>query len=243
METSLIGIAALCAVALVSGIVLGIILMRQLTAGSSVDMNEYNALTIDLAGLRTQAQEKSALLRKTEEDLIEQRRLSEQLGREVAAKDAEMKNLSIRLTEQKKEIEDINIRFNEEFKKIANQMLVDNSRKLRAETMEGIESILKPLRKDIDDFERNIAETREKQVQEGESLKAQINQLTGLNQMMAEEERKIWAGAEEETRKQGLLLVARGDYAKGTITKLALMAYSTQELLYEFPPETIPSAQ
>ena len=187
METSLIGIAALCAVALVSGIVLGIILMRQLTAGSSVDMNEYNALTIDLAGLRTQAQEKSALLRKTEEDLIEQRRLSEQLGREVAAKDAEMKNLSIRLTEQKKEIEDINIRFNEEFKKIANQMLVDNSRKLRAETMEGIESILKPLRKDIDDFERNIAETREKQVQEGESLKAQINQLTGLNQMMAEE--------------------------------------------------------
>lgn len=63
-----------------------------------------------------------------------------------------------------------------------------------------------------------------------------------VDEMMAEEERKIWAKAENEIRSQGLLLVAQGDYAKGSITKIALMAYSTQELLFEFPPEsTLPA--
>lgn len=64
-----------------------------------------------------------------------------------------------------------------------------------------------------------------------------------VDEMIAEEERKIWATAENEIRKLGLLLVAQGDFATGSITKLALMAYSSQELLFEFPPESIRPAE
>ncbi len=60
-----------------------------------------------------------------------------------------------------------------------------------------------------------------------------------VDEHMAKEQRKVWAAAEEEIRKQGLLLVAQGNFVKGTVTKLALMAYSTQELLFEFPTESI----
>ncbi|HMZ67212.1 MAG TPA: hypothetical protein PLF66_24195, partial [Leptospiraceae bacterium] len=69
-----------------------------------------------------------------------------ELEKNLAAKMIELKSMEEFSQKQKEEIERINLKFQDDFNKIANQILLNNSSSFNKQTSETLDNILKPLR-------------------------------------------------------------------------------------------------
>ncbi|MFT5918567.1 MAG: DNA recombination protein RmuC, partial [Granulosicoccus sp.] len=88
---------------------------------------------------------------------------------------------------QKKEFEDLNKRFNTEFQNLANKILEEKSEKFTEKNKDNIESILKPLRERIKDFEEKVERNYGEEKKEKAELKGEIKQLMELNHKISQE--------------------------------------------------------
>lgn len=158
--------------------------------------NENLVLKTNLSHIQESLLSKENLLR-------EETGNNRELSRNLAAKNAEFNLLQEKLAAQKQELAELNTKFSQEFQKIANQVLINSSSSFNKQTGETLELILKPLRENIDKFEKKIDETRSKQLEETTTLKNQISGLEKLHNSMLEEAKNLTSALKGDSKVQG----------------------------------------
>jgi DNA recombination protein RmuC len=125
--------------------------------------------------------------------------LHSELSREIT----ENKNLEIRLSEQREQIESTEKRFKTEFENLANQILEDKSQKFTDQNKINIDQILKPLNDKIKGFEDKVDKVYSEDLKDRATLLNQIKTLQELNQRVSDEANNLTKALKGENKTQG----------------------------------------
>ena len=163
---------------------------------------------------KTSLQERNAIL--TETKLTSEKTISElqfeykQLQTEKEGiirvniqQDADIKNLSEKLTIQKKELENIQEKFTMEFENLANKILDEKSTKFTEQNKENIKQILSPLQEKIRLFEDKVDKTHKESIDYHAALRQQIIGLKELNEQMSKEAINLTKALKGDSKTQG----------------------------------------
>ncbi len=125
------------------------------------------------------------------------------LNAQNSSKETEIKNLVLRLEEQKKELTEIREKFNMEFRNLANEILEEKSKKFTEQNKTNLDLILKPLNERIKEFEKKVEETYDKEAQQRFSLKEEVKRLAELNQQISKEASSLTKALKGDSKAQG----------------------------------------
>lgn len=161
----------------------------------------------ELQGERTRLEERNGLLQ-DEKDRLEQEiqvtRKNEMNARtELAAVESDYKNLGQRLTEHKKEVEELQQQFSDRFRNLANEILEEKSKKFTEQNQTNLDQLLKPLNEKIKDFEQKVVETHQQGENSRAALIQQITDLKDLNSKMTQEANNLASALKGQTKTQG----------------------------------------
>ena len=117
--------------------------------------------------------------------------------------DSEIKNLQIKLTENKGEVEKLNEKFTKEFENLANKILDEKSSKFTQQNQENIKNILSPLQEKIKGFEDKVEKTHKESIDYHAALRQQIVGLKELNQQMSKETLNLTKALKGDNKMQG----------------------------------------
>ncbi len=150
---------------------------------------KINGLTADLEKANNQLEEK-------EERILE-------LTRDLTAKTSDYNHLSVKLKEQKEELEGIREKFTIEFKNLANEILDEKSKKFTEQNKTNLDQILKPLGEKIKEFEKKVDDVYDKEAQQRFSLKVEVKRLAELNQQVSREAHNLTQALKGQSKTQG----------------------------------------
>ena len=77
----------------------------------------------------------------------------------LAAKESDLKHLTERLAENKKEVEELQSKFKLEFENLANKILEEKTGKFTEQNKKNLDAILEPLKEQIKKVEKKVEET------------------------------------------------------------------------------------
>ncbi|MBE0648562.1 MAG: DNA recombination protein RmuC [Bacteroidales bacterium] len=126
-----------------------------------------------------------------------------EMNGQVAGKEAEIKALAAKFTEQQAGIEQLQDRFRIEFKNLANDILEEKTQKFTDQNKTRLDEILKPLSEKIRDFEKKVEETYDKESKERFSLGREIKNLAELNQQISKEANNLTNALKGQSKTQG----------------------------------------
>ncbi|MDX5584218.1 MAG: DNA recombination protein RmuC [Aureibaculum sp.] len=163
---------------------------------------------------KTSLQERNAVLNETKisaektiTDLqLEQKQLQtekEDIIRVNIQQDADIKNLSEKLSVQKEELENIQEKFTKEFENLANKILDEKSTKFTEQNKENIKQILTPLQDKIKLFEDKVDKTHKESIDYHAALRQQIIGLKELNEQMSKEAVNLTKALKGDSKTQG----------------------------------------
>ena len=163
---------------------------------------------------KSSLQERNAILNETKitaektiTDLqLEYRQLQtekEDIIRVNIQQDADIKNLSEKLTAQKEELENIQEKFTKEFENLANKILDEKSIKFTEQNKENIKQILTPLQDKIKIFEDKVDKTHKESIDYHAALRQQIIGLKELNEQMSKEAVNLTKALKGDSKTQG----------------------------------------
>ncbi len=130
---------------------------------------------------------------------IERGNLKEQLIRSEATVD----QLTQKLADQKKDLEDIQKKFTTEFENLAQKILETKSEKFTKQNKENLDHLLKPLQEKIDKFEKRVEATHKDNIDYHAALRQQIIGLTELNEQMSREATNLTKALKGDSKFQG----------------------------------------
>jgi len=116
---------------------------------------------------------------------------------------ADNKNLTMKLDEHKKEVEQLQKKFALEFENIANKLLKQNSSEFAEANQKKLDDILAPLKENIKNFEKKVDDKYEKELKERSGLMEQIKSLSELNQEMRKDAQSLTKALKGESKTQG----------------------------------------
>jgi DNA recombination protein RmuC len=167
-------------------------------------------------------------------ELLQEREKVSSLSIQLAESNSENKNLNQRLEERVTEMQDLQKKFTSEFEALASKILDEKSSKFTTQNKENLESILKPLRERIFDFEQKIDMTYKEGMKERVSLAEQIKNLQELNLKMSEEANNLTKALKGDSKTQG----AWGEFLLETmLEKSGLVKGREYELQSNFTDE------
>ncbi|MFZ4591674.1 MAG: DNA recombination protein RmuC [Ignavibacteria bacterium] len=158
--------------------------------------NEISSLNKEIELLRTG-------LMNTDKQLKSERDTKLTLSSELSKAITENKNLEIRLTEQKEQLESLEKRFKTEFENLANRILEEKSVKFTEQNKTNIDQILKPLSDRIKGFEDKVDKVYSEDLKDRATLLNQIKTLQDLNQRVSDEANNLTKALKGESKTQG----------------------------------------
>jgi len=126
-----------------------------------------------------------------------------ELNKDIATKSANFANLNEKLSEQKKDIDNLQEKFRLEFKNLANEILEEKTKKFTEQNKINIGDILKPLSEKIKDFEKKVEDTYDKESKQRFSLKEEIKRLEELNRQVSNDTLNLTKALKGESKTQG----------------------------------------
>ena len=84
---------------------------------------------------------------------------------ELVKKNEELKNLHLKLKENKEEIGQLQEKFTKEFENLANKILDEKSNKFTIQNKENLQNILNPLQEKIKTFEKKVEDTQKESIE------------------------------------------------------------------------------
>ena len=121
------------------------------------------------------------------------------LASATASRDA----LNEKLSEQKKELEEMMKKLNDEFEIIANRVLETKTEKFTELNKKNLGDILEPLGKNIEEFKKTVQDTYVTEAKERFSLGEKVKELALLNQQIGEEARNLTKALKSQSKTQG----------------------------------------
>ena len=112
-------------------------------------------------------------------------------------------SLEQKLSEQKKELDELQSKFAQEFENLANRILEEKSRKFTEQNKSNLDNILIPLQDRIKEFEKRVNDVYVNETKERASLAEQIRNLHELNQQMSKEANNLTRALKGDSKTQG----------------------------------------
>ena len=125
------------------------------------------------------------------------------LNRNLSGKEADLRNISERLLEQKSELEKIQDKFRLEFKNLANEILEEKTKKFTEQNKSNLSVILGPLKEKITDFEKKVDQSNKESIDRNAALRQQINGLKELNLKMTTDAENLTKALKGESKTMG----------------------------------------
>lgn len=125
------------------------------------------------------------------------------LSSEISALDTVNGNLEQKLSEQKKELDELQSRFTKEFENLANKILEDKSEKFVKQNKESLDVILGPLKEKISEFEKKVGDVYKNESDERNILKGEINKLVEFNKKIGEDAENLTKALKGDIKKLG----------------------------------------
>ncbi|EFI17067.1 RmuC domain protein [Bacteroidetes oral taxon 274 str. F0058] len=126
-----------------------------------------------------------------------------ELIRETERLRAEADNTAERLTEQRKEITALHEELNKEFRLLANEIFDDKSRRFAQLNEERLQTILDPLKENLNKFEKKIDETYNQETREKATLRKELEQIININRQMSDDAQKLTDALKGDKKMQG----------------------------------------
>ncbi|CAL2080911.1 DNA recombination protein RmuC [Tenacibaculum sp. 190524A02b] len=200
---------------LILGIIIGNLLGKLALKKATESLDKDNAkLSNTIANLETQKIEKEHSYKQQKEDFklrldekvkenSELRREKEFSAIELARKNEELKNLQLKLNENKEEVEKLQDKFTKEFENLANKILDEKSNKFTEQNKENLKNILNPLQEKIQTFEKKVEDTQKESISMHSALKEQLLGLKELNAQMSKETVNLTKALKGDSKTQG----------------------------------------
>ena len=125
------------------------------------------------------------------------------LVRETERLRAEADNTAERLAEQRKEITALHEELNKEFRLLANEIFDDKSRRFAQLNEERLQTILDPLKENLNKFEKKIDETYNQETREKAALRKELEQIININRQMSDDAQKLTDALKGDKKMQG----------------------------------------
>ena len=158
--------------------------------------SDYIALSTKLEQLQQQNQH---LTQELEQNRNERGLLKEDLIRAESTVD----QLTQKLADQKKDLEEIQKKFSSEFENLAQKILETKSEKFTKQNKENLDHLLKPLQEKIEKFEKRVEATHKDNIDYHAALRQQIIGLTELNEQMSREATNLTKALKGDSKFQG----------------------------------------
>jgi len=158
--------------------------------------SDYIALSTKLEQLQQQNQH---LTQELEQNRNERELLKEDLIRAESTVD----QLTQKLADQKKDLEEIQKKFSSEFENLAQKILETKSEKFTKQNKENLDHLLKPLQEKIEKFEKRVEATHKDNIDYHAALRQQIIGLTELNEQMSREATNLTKALKGDSKFQG----------------------------------------
>jgi DNA recombination protein RmuC len=126
-----------------------------------------------------------------------------ELSSELSTAKANLENMSDKLENQKKELESIREKFVFEFKTLASEIMQKESKTFTEQNKSQLENLLKPLGVKIQEFEKKVEETYEKETREQISLKEEVKRLSELNKQISTDAQNLAEALKGQSKTQG----------------------------------------
>lgn len=176
--------------------------------------SNFDASEKQLIAARSEAEKQSSVLQESlrnkqdetlraQQELGQWQQLAANRGMELAAQKATNENLLEKLQNQKLEIEQLQKRLTTEFENIASKILKERSDEFSLSNQKNLSEILNPLRERIQNFEKKVEETYDKELRDKISLKEEVKKLTELNARVSEEANNLTKALKGDVKKQG----------------------------------------
>ena len=123
--------------------------------------------------------------------------------RTVTACKVELQHSRQRLEEQLRHFEELRAQSREEFANVSSRLLRENGDALRAEHQRSLRTLLDPVRTKLTEFQQQVDHKFSEESKDKASLKAQIEQLTALNQSLSQEARQLTLALKGDNKMQG----------------------------------------
>lgn len=176
---------------------------RQLESDMNEKNNQINELTRDYSVATEKTQMLQEHIDKLNDSLAKKEESIIQLTSELSSRKTEVDNLEKRFKEYKMEVEELQNQFKLQFKNLANDILEEKTAKFTEQNKTNIDSLLKPLKEKIIDFEKKVEETYDKEAQQRFSLKEEVKRLAELNQKVSEDAKNLTKALKGESKTQG----------------------------------------
>ncbi|WP_440121615.1 DNA recombination protein RmuC [Tenacibaculum sp. Ill] len=200
---------------LLIGFVIGNLLSKLKFKQQTSDLEkEIVTLQNHQANFEIQKKEKEESFSQQKEDFInrldektkensELRREKEFTALELARKNEELKNVQLKLQENKEEVEKLQDKFTKEFENLANKILDEKSNKFTEQNKKNIKDILSPLQEKIQTFEKKVEDTQKESISMHSALKEQLLGLKELNAQMSKETLNLTKALKGDSKTQG----------------------------------------
>ncbi|MGQ3678148.1 DNA recombination protein RmuC [Tenacibaculum discolor] len=200
---------------LLIGFVIGNLLSKLKFKQQTSDLEkEIVTLQNHQANFEIQKKEKEESFSQQKEDFLnrldektkensELRREKEFTALELARKNEELKNVQLKLQENKEEVEKLQDKFTKEFENLANKILDEKSNKFTEQNKKNIKDILNPLQEKIQTFEKKVEDTQKESISMHSALKEQLLGLKELNAQMSKETLNLTKALKGDSKTQG----------------------------------------
>lgn len=131
------------------------------------------------------------------------RREKEFLSTELSRKNTELENMQVQNQKRDEELAERQKQLRTDFENLANKILEEKSEKFTLQNKENIRSILEPLDKKIQTFEKKVEDTQLRSVKMHSALEEQLKGLKDLNQQMAQEATNLTKALKGDSKMQG----------------------------------------
>lgn len=157
------------------------------------------SISVSKETLRLTSEKQNKLL----QEIDQQRSVANNRGMEVAALKADLFHLQEKLNNKVTEMESIQKRLTTEFENIATKILKERSEEFSTSNLKNIGDILNPLKERIQNFEKKVDETYDKELRDKISLREEVRKLTELNAKVSEEANNLTKALKGDVKKQG----------------------------------------
>jgi DNA recombination protein RmuC len=122
---------------------------------------------------------------------------------ELAAAEADYRNLQEKLQDRNTEFEKMSEKFSDQFKNLANEIFEEKTKKFTDQNKANLFDLLKPLGDKIVDFERKVEETHKDSISRNSALREQLENLQRLNVQMTREAENLTRALRGDSKTQG----------------------------------------
>ena len=121
----------------------------------------------------------------------------------LAAAEADYRNIQEKLQDQKRELENLNEKFAIQFKNLANEIFEEKSKKFTDQNKSNMFDLLRPLGEKIIEFEKKVEDTHKDTITRNSALREQLENLQRLNVQMTKEAENLTRALKGDSKTQG----------------------------------------